>query len=65
MIIPKKHIHYLTFLHNGIWYKITANPNDRNVYSLYKPVSGTDYELLGTGNSPLKLEEKVYAGKYK
>lgn len=64
MIIPKKHTHFLTFLHNGDWYKITAQATDRSVYHLYKEVGKNNYEFLGTGNNPIKLEKKVKEGKY-
>ena len=64
MCIPKKHTVYLTFLHEGVWYKVSASPQDRSVYHLYKVLSNGTVELLGKGNSPSKLEEKVYSGKY-
>lgn len=64
MKIPKKHTTYLTFLHMNEWYVITAVPTDRNVYHLYRLISGTEVEFLGTGNSPTKLEDRVYSGKY-
>lgn len=64
MCIPKKHTIYLTFLHEDVWYVVSAVETDRSVYHLYKKLSETDYEFLGTGNSPSKLEEKVYNGKY-
>lgn len=53
------------FLHNDTWYKITAQESDRSVYHLYKEVLPDDYEFIGTGNSPSKLEDKVRGGKYK
>ncbi len=65
MIIPKKHFHYVTFLHDDCWYKVTGLESDRSVYHLYKEVRPNDYEFLGTGNNPLKLEDKVREGKYK
>ena len=64
MIIPKKHFHYLTFLHNGIWYKVTGLLTDRSIYHLYKEVGKNDFEFLGTGNNPTKLEDKVRYGRY-
>jgi len=63
MIIPKKHIVYVTFSHNNVLYKITANENDRSVYHLYKSISNNEYEFMGTSNNPLKLEDKVREGR--
>ena len=46
------------------WYKITYKNNDISMYYLYRVLSDNDFEQLGTGNNPKKLEDKVYAGKY-
>ena len=64
MCIPKKHTIYLNFLHNNVWYKVSAIENDRSVYHLYKVLENGGVEFLGKGNSPTKLEDKVRSGKY-
>ena len=67
MKIPEKHFHFLTFRtdpESVIWYKITAPFTNRDVYHLYKQLSKDDFELLGTSSDPVKLEYKVYEGKF-
>ena len=64
MKLSKKETSILTFKHIDTWYKITYKNNDISIYYLYKVISDNDFEPLGTGNSPKKLEDKVYAGKY-
>lgn len=65
MIIPNKHKIYLSLLFNNNKYYITSNPNDRSIYHIYKHISDKDYELLGTSNSPIILEQKIYKGVLK
>ena len=67
MKIPEKYFHFLTFKQSedtDIWYKIVGLFNDRSTYYLYKQIDNNNFELLGTSNNPLKLEEKVYEGKF-
>lgn len=67
MKIPEKYFHFLTFKateESDTWYKIVGLFNDRSTYYLYKQIDDNDFELLGTSNSPTKLEDKVYEGKY-
>lgn len=63
MIIPKKHKIWVTMLFNDSEYCITSPEYDRSIYSLYKLVEGSEYELLCTASNPLKLEQKVYESK--
>ncbi len=60
MKLPKKAVQVLHFRHGEKWYKITQ---DGDKYNLYKCEDENDYSFLGTGNSPVKLENKVYDGK--
>ena len=62
MKLPKKSRKLLHFLHKETWYQITE---EGDKYVLYRCESVNDYTMLGTGNSPTKLEDKVYDGKYK
>ena len=67
MRIPEKYFHFLTFKRSediDTWYKIVGLFNDRSTYYLYKQIDNNNFELLGTSNNPLKLEEKVYEGKF-
>ncbi len=63
MKLPKKCNKVLRFRHNDIWYQIVS---DKDKYVLYRcGNSESDYEMLGTANTPPKLEERVYSGKLK
>lgn len=61
MKLPKNCKQVLHFRHKNIWYRIVE---DNDKYILYR-CGGTesDYEMLGTGSTPPKLEERVYSGK--
>ena len=60
MKLPRNSQKVLLFRHNSIWYQIVL---DKDKYILYRcGETSSDYEQLGTGNSPTKLEERVYAG---
>ena len=62
MKLPKKAIPVLNFRHGDTWYQITV---EGDKYVLYRQESEKDYTMLGTGNNPTKLENKVYDGKVK
>ena len=63
MKLPRNSQKVLLFRHYDSWYQIVL---DKDKYILYRcGKTSSDYEQLGTGNSPTKLEEKVYAGKLK
>lgn len=63
MKLPKKARRLLHFRHKDIWYQITE---EGEKYLLYRcGDTSSDYEMLGSGNSPIKLEERVYSGKIK
>ena len=62
MKLPKNCTPLLIFLHNDTWYRIVER-ND--TYELYRVIDDTNHEFLGKGNSPPKLEEKIYSGKLK
>ena len=62
MKIPKKATRLLKFKHGDQWYRITQ---EGEKYCLYRCDTDIDHTLLGTGNLPTKLENKVYEGKYK
>lgn len=61
MNLPKKSTKVLCFKHNDTWYQITS---EGEIYVVYR-CEEDGYTLLGTGNSPVKLENKVYDGKLK
>lgn len=63
-MLPSKHRLWVTLKYNEKEYCITSPINDRSTYSLYEKLSEDKYQLLSTSNSPLKLEERVYTGKY-
>jgi hypothetical protein len=60
MRLPKKSKRLLKFKHNNTWYQIT---DEVDKFALYRCESDTDYTYLGSGNSPVKLETRVYDGK--
>jgi hypothetical protein len=60
MKLPKKARKLLYFKHNDMWYQITE---EGDKFYLYRCESEKDYTQLGSGNSPVKLEYKVYDGK--
>ena len=62
MKLPKKSVKLLHFKHEETWYQITQ---DGDKYNLYRCEDKNDYTHLGVGNSPVKLEYKVYDGKIK
>lgn len=63
MKLPKSCKRVLHFRHKNIWYRIVE---DNDKYILYRcGDTESDYEMLGTGNTPCKLEERVYSGKLK
>ena len=63
MKLPRTSIKVLHFKHNDTWYQIVQ---DKDKYILYRcGVTESDYEMLGTGNTPPKLEERVYSGNLK
>lgn len=63
MKLPKNCKQVLHFRHKDIWYRIVE---DNDKYILYRcGDTESDYEMLGTGNTPPKLEERVYSGKLK
>lgn len=61
MKLPKNCTEVLLFRHNDCWYQIVE---DRDKFILFKKNGENDYTQLGTGSNPVKLEEKVYDGKY-
>lgn len=63
MKLPKTSNKVLNFRHKDIWYQIVR---DKDKYLLYRcGDTDKDYEMLATGATPPKLEEKVYSGKLK
>lgn len=63
MKLPKNCKRVLHFRHKDTWYRIVE---DKDKYILYRcGETESDYEMLGTGNTPPKLEERVYSGKLK
>ena len=63
MKLPKNCRRVLHFKHKDTWYRIVE---DKDKYILYRcGKTESDYEMLGTGNTPPKLEERVYSGKLK
>lgn len=62
MKLPKKSAPVLKFKHGETWYQITT---EGDKYVLYRQDSEKDYTMLGTGNNPVKLENRVYDGKVK
>lgn len=63
MKLPKNCKQILHFRHKDTWYRIVE---DKNKYILYRcGDTKSDYEMLGTANTPPKLEERVYSGKIK
>jgi hypothetical protein len=63
MKLPRNSKKVLHFNHGKIWYRIVQ---DKDKYILYRcGETESDYEMLGTGNTPPKLEERVYSGKVK
>lgn len=64
MKLPSKHVVWLTLKYDDATYVISAPEHDRSVYTLYKEIKQGDYEVVGTSNNPLVLENKLYSGKY-
>lgn len=63
MKLPKNCKRVLHFKHKETWYQIVE---DKDRYILYRcGETEKDYEMLATGNTPPKLEERVYSGKLK
>ena len=63
MKLPRNSQKVLLFKNKDLWYQIVQ---DKDKYILYRcGETSSDYDQLGTGNSPTKLEERVYAGKLK
>ena len=63
MKLPKNSKKILCFKHKDTWYQIVE---DRDKYILYRcGATESDYEMLGTGNTPPKLEKRVYTGELK
>ena len=63
MKLPKNCKQVLHFRHKNIWYRIVE---DNDKYILYHcGDTESDYEMLGTGSTPPKLEGRVYSGKLK
>ena len=63
MKLPKNCKRVLHFKHKETWYQIVE---DKDRYILYRcGQTEKDYEMLATGNTPPKLEERVYSGKLK
>ena len=63
MKLPKNSKKVLKFKHNDGWYQIVQ---DKDKYILYRcGENASDYTMLGTGNNPKKLEDRVYDGKLK
>ena len=61
MKLPKSSNKVLLFKVDDKWYQIVY---DKDKYILYRcGVDESDYVMLGTGNNPKKLEDKVYEGK--
>ena len=63
MKLPKSGRSVLHFRNGDLWYRIVE---DKDKYILYRcGETEKDYEMLATGNTPPKLEERVYSGKLK
>ena len=63
MKLPKTSRKVLLFKNNDDWYQIVQ---DKDKYILYRcGDSASDYTMLGTGNNPKKLEDRVCDGKLK
>ena len=62
MKLPNNCRKILLFRHEETWYQIVET---RDMYILYRVNNDDDYTQLATGNSPVKLEQRVYTGKVK
>ena len=61
MKLPKASQKLLRFQYDGIWYQIVRNGDKYFIYRCGDTIN--DYEQIGSGSDPSKLEEKVYSGK--